>query len=166
MAPSTLAPDDRVRQIQLVMVSRFAGDTQPGPPRCAKVLSRRAISNARAGKASVVTGAISPGRELDDVPLAGVAEGTPAPALGFCNARASGRSFWSRRQPAMEAAARLSKLNPHHTCPARSGFGATARSIFAPGLPTEGCDHSRVSNRRTRYKSGAHSSHNSVPFTR
>jgi hypothetical protein len=40
----------------------------------------------------------TPGREFDD---AGVAEGTPTPALGFCDARTAGRSFRSRRQPAM-----------------------------------------------------------------
>jgi hypothetical protein len=89
------------------------------------------------GSASVVADSMSPGRELDDVPLAGVAEGTPAPALGFCNPGTTNPRLWSRRQSTVKPAARLPEFNSDHTGPAYSSFGTTARSIFTPRLPPE-----------------------------
>ena len=70
----------------------------------------------------------------------------PAPALSFRNPRPTSLSFRARRQSTMEAATRLPELNPHHTGPARSSFGATARSIFASWSPPEVCDQSRIGN--------------------
>jgi hypothetical protein len=57
---------------------------------------------------------------------------TPAPTLGFCNPGAASLGLRTRRQSAVQAAARFPELNPHPTRPARSGFGTTDRSIFAP----------------------------------
>ena len=89
------------------------------------------VANNFSGCASVVADSMSPGRELDDVPLTGIAEGTPTPALGFCNPGTTNPRLWSRRQSAMKAAARLPELDPGNTGPARSSFGTAERSIFA-----------------------------------
>jgi hypothetical protein len=62
---------------------------------------------------------------------------TPAPALRFGNPGAASLGLRTRRQSAVQAAARFPELNPHPTRPARSGFGAAARSIFASPLPSE-----------------------------
>jgi hypothetical protein len=48
---------------------------------------------------------------------------TPAPTLGFCNPGTASLGLRTRRQSAVQAAARFAELNPHPTRPARSGFG-------------------------------------------
>jgi hypothetical protein len=98
------------------------------------------------GCASVVADSMSPGRELDDVPLAGIAEGTPTPPLGFCNPSSTNLCLRTRRQSTVKPAARLPEFNSDHTGPACSSFGTTAWSICTPRLPPQVRDQIRISN--------------------
>jgi hypothetical protein len=57
---------------------------------------------------------------------------TPAPALCFRNPGPASVRFWARRQPSVKTTARLPELDPDDAIPARSGFGTTEQSVFAP----------------------------------
>jgi hypothetical protein len=70
-------------------------------------------------------------------PLWSLAVSTPAPALCLGDSGAPSLGLRTGRQTTVKAAARLAELDPDHAGPARSGLGATARSIFASPLPPE-----------------------------
>jgi hypothetical protein len=61
--------------------------------------------------------------------------GSPAPSLGFCIPGTASLGLRTRRQSAVQAAARLPELNPHPTRPARTGFGPQiGRSLRATSI--------------------------------